>query len=54
MNLSHDNNFAIIAILIKSIIDDVADWGVTVKSVEIQDINPSGSMQDSMERQAAA
>jgi regulator of protease activity HflC (stomatin/prohibitin superfamily) len=37
-----------------SIIDDVADWGVTVKSVEIQDINPSPSMQDSMERQAAA
>jgi regulator of protease activity HflC (stomatin/prohibitin superfamily) len=36
------------------IIDDVADWGVTVKSVEIQDINPSNSMQDSMERQAAA
>jgi len=36
------------------IIDDVADWGVTVKSVEIQDINPSASMQDSMERQAAA
>jgi len=38
----------------ENIIDDVADWGVTVKSVEIQDINPSGSMQDSMERQAAA
>ncbi|NOZ90176.1 MAG: SPFH/Band 7/PHB domain protein [Epsilonproteobacteria bacterium] len=37
-----------------NIIDDVADWGVTVKSVEIQDINPSGSMQESMERQAAA
>lgn len=37
-----------------SIIDDVADWGVTVKSVEIQDINPSDSMQASMERQAAA
>ncbi len=37
-----------------SIIDDVADWGVTVKSVEIQDINPSASMQASMERQAAA
>ena len=37
-----------------SIIDDVADWGVTVKSVEIQDINPSQSMQASMERQAAA
>ena len=37
-----------------AIIDDVADWGVTVKSVEIQDINPSKSMQASMERQAAA
>lgn len=36
------------------IVDDVADWGVTVKSVEIQDINPSPSMQASMERQAAA
>ncbi len=36
------------------IIDDVADWGVTVKSVEIQDIAPSPSMQASMERQAAA
>lgn len=36
------------------IVDDVADWGVTVKSVEIQDISPSTSMQDSMERQAAA
>jgi len=38
----------------EQIIDDVADWGVTVKSVEIQDINPSQSMQASMERQAAA
>ncbi|NKQ40854.1 MAG: SPFH/Band 7/PHB domain protein [Sulfurovum sp.] len=38
----------------EAIIDDVADWGVTVKSVEIQDINPSSSMQASMERQAAA
>ena len=37
-----------------AIIDDVSDWGVTVKSVEIQDINPSQSMQASMERQAAA
>ena len=37
-----------------SITDDVADWGITVKSVEIQDINPSQSMQNSMERQAAA
>ncbi|MEA3490527.1 MAG: SPFH domain-containing protein [Campylobacterota bacterium] len=38
----------------EQIIDDVSDWGVTVKSVEIQDINPSPSMQASMERQAAA
>jgi len=36
------------------IIDDAADWGVTVKSVEIQDITPSTSMQDAMEQQAAA
>ncbi len=36
------------------IIYDVAGWGVTVKSVEIQDIAPSTSMQASMERQAAA
>ncbi|NEW61526.1 SPFH/Band 7/PHB domain protein [Sulfurovum sp. bin170] len=48
------NRETIKARLKDSIIDDVADWGVTVKSVEIQDINPSGSMQDSMERQAAA
>ena len=38
----------------EQIIDDVADWGVTVKSVEIQDIKPSRSMQESMEKQAAA
>jgi regulator of protease activity HflC (stomatin/prohibitin superfamily) len=38
----------------EQIIDDVADWGVTVKSVEIQDISPSPSMQKAMERQAAA
>ena len=38
----------------EQILDDVADWGVTVKSVEIQDINPSPSMQQAMEQQAAA
>jgi regulator of protease activity HflC (stomatin/prohibitin superfamily) len=38
----------------EQILDDVADWGVTVKSVEIQDINPSPSMQEAMEQQAAA
>jgi len=36
------------------IVDDAADWGVTVKSVEIQDIIPSPSMQQAMEQQAAA
>ncbi len=38
----------------EQIIDDVIDWGITVKSVEIQDITPSGSMQEAMEQQAAA
>lgn len=37
-----------------SISDDVADWGLTLKSVEIQDIKPSHTMQQSMEQQAAA
>ncbi|WP_457593210.1 SPFH domain-containing protein [Hydrogenimonas sp.] len=36
------------------IVDDVADWGITVKTVEIQDITPSPSMQQAMEQQAAA
>ncbi len=38
----------------ESIADDVADWGLTLKSVEIQDISPSPTMQKSMELQAAA
>ena len=38
----------------ESIADDVADWGLTLKSVEIQDIKPSPTMQISMEMQAAA
>ena len=37
-----------------SISDDIADWGLTLKTVEIQDINPSGTMQQAMEEQAAA
>jgi len=36
------------------IADDIADWGITLKTVEIQDINPSGTMQHAMEEQAAA
>ncbi|NTU77112.1 MAG: SPFH/Band 7/PHB domain protein, partial [Alphaproteobacteria bacterium] len=38
----------------ESIADEVLDWGLTVKSVEIQDIKPSASMQKAMELQAAA
>lgn len=37
-----------------SISDDIADWGITLKTVEIQDINPSPTMQNAMEQQAAA
>jgi regulator of protease activity HflC (stomatin/prohibitin superfamily) len=37
-----------------SISDDIADWGITLKTVEIQDINPSPTMQQAMEEQAAA
>ena len=33
---------------------DIADWGITLKTVEIQDINPSMTMQQAMEEQAAA
>lgn len=40
---------------LKSMIsDDIADWGIILKTVEIQDINPSGTMQSAMEEQAAA
>ncbi len=34
--------------------DDISDWGITMKTVEIQDINPSPTMQHAMEEQAAA
>lgn len=37
-----------------AISDDIADWGITLKTVEIQDINPSDTMQTAMEEQAAA
>jgi regulator of protease activity HflC (stomatin/prohibitin superfamily) len=42
------------ATLKNSISDDISDWGITLKTVEIQDINPSGTMQTAMEEQAAA
>jgi len=38
----------------ESIAEEVLDWGLTVKSVEIQDIKPSPSMQRAMELQASA
>lgn len=37
-----------------AISDDISDWGITMKTVEIQDINPSDTMQKAMEEQAAA
>ncbi len=37
-----------------AISDDIADWGITLKTVEIQDIQPSQTMQSAMEEQAAA
>ena len=36
-----------------AISDDISDWGITLKTVEIQDINPSNTMQAAMEEQAA-
>jgi len=38
----------------ESIAEEVLDWGLTIKSVEIQDIKPSASMQKAMEMQAAS
>ena len=37
-----------------AISDDISDWGIVLKTVEIQDINPSPTMQSAMEEQAAA
>lgn len=38
----------------EAISDDISDWGIVLKTVEIQDINPSATMQSAMEEQAAA
>jgi regulator of protease activity HflC (stomatin/prohibitin superfamily) len=48
------NRDMIKARLRESIADEAIDWGLTVKSVEIQDIKPSQSMQKAMEMQASA
>ena len=45
---------AIKAKLKAAISDDIADWGIILKTVEIQDIKPSETMQKAMEEQAAA
>ncbi len=56
MNLDEalSNRDAIKTRLRESIADEAIDWGLTVKSVEIQDIKPSESMQRAMEAQASA
>jgi regulator of protease activity HflC (stomatin/prohibitin superfamily) len=56
MNLDEalSNRDRIKARLRESISDEAIDWGLTVKSVEIQDIKPSPSMQKAMEMQASA
>lgn len=56
MNLDEalSNRDKIKARLREAIADEAIDWGLTVKSVEIQDIKPSPSMQKAMELQAAA
>jgi regulator of protease activity HflC (stomatin/prohibitin superfamily) len=48
------NRDKIKARLRESIADEAVDWGLSVKSVEIQDIKPSPSMQKAMEAQASA
>lgn len=48
------NRNVIRAKLKEAISDDIADWGIALKTVEIQDINPSNTMQTAMEEQAAA
>jgi len=38
----------------EAISDDISDWGITLKTVEIQDIKPSQTMQKEKAEQAAA
>lgn len=56
MNLDEalTNRDKIKARLREGVADEAIDWGLTVKSVEIQDIKPSPSMQKAMEAQASA
>ncbi len=54
LNLALTSRDRIKAELKSAIADEALDWGLTVKSVEIQDIKPSHNMQEAMDRQAAA
>lgn len=56
MDLNHalTSRDRIKAELKEAISDEAMDWGLTVKSVEIQDIKPSANMQHAMEQQASA
>lgn len=56
MDLNHalTSRDRIKAELKEAIADEALDWGLTVKSVEIQDIKPSANMQHAMEMQASA
>lgn len=56
MDLNHalTSRDRIKAELKEAIADEALDWGLTVKSVEIQDIKPSSNMQHAMEMQASA
>ncbi len=56
MDLNHalTSRDRIKAELKNAIADEAMDWGLTVKSVEIQDIKPSQNMQHAMEQQASA
>ncbi len=56
MDLNHalTSRDRIKAELKEAISNEALDWGLTVKSVEIQDIKPSQNMQHAMEMQASA
>lgn len=40
--------------LTDTIANEIEEWGISLRSVEIQDINPSKTMQEAMEEQASA
>ena len=40
--------------LTDTIATEIEEWGISLRSVEIQDINPSQTMQQAMEEQASA